>query len=72
MHIKESIKIEEDEIITYKLSPEFLQDGKTLYSKIKNYMSSLEESESKKYFFEIKSNKMLNMLLVEKRLIDIS
>lgn len=58
--------------IVFNLSNSLQSEGSTLYGKIKNYMSSLEENDSKKFFSYIKSEKIIDLVILEKKLIDIS
>jgi len=60
------------EEINYTVSDAFLTEGVTLYAKVKNHMLSLDEASSKKYFYTLRSEKILDLLQLEKKLIDIS
>lgn len=64
-------KKESNNEIVFNLEDYFNEsDSRTLYGKIKDYMSTLSESDSKKYFTKIKSNKLLDLIILEKELMD--
>lgn len=64
-------KNEENNEVIFTLESYFNEsDSRTLYGKVKDHMSSLSESDSKKYFTMIKSNKLLDLIILEKELMD--
>lgn len=66
------IKKESYGIITYDLDQFMLdEESKTMYGKFKNHMSMMDETTSKKFFTQMKNNKTLDLLILEKELMDL-
>lgn len=66
------VRNEIDNFIVYNLDEFMLSDeSKTLYGKFKNHMSMMDESSSKKFFTQMKNNKTLDLLILEKELMDL-
>lgn len=66
------VRTEGSEEIIYKLDDFMLnKDSKTIYGKYKIHMSNMEENVSKKFFTQIKNNKIIDLMILEKELLDL-
>lgn len=66
------LRKEVDGNIVYDLEDFMLnKESKTIYGRFKIHMSNMEENTSKKFFTQIKNNKILNLIILEKELIDL-
>lgn len=65
------IRTEASEEIIYNLEDFMLnQDSKTIYGKYKIHITNMEDNFSKKFFTQIKNNKIIDLMIVEKELLD--